>query len=163
MINGDLRATETATEATEEQYDLFNRYQRSRHGGGEMSRMDYYDYQSLVEDTPVQSCLVEFRDANDTLLAACLIDHLSDGLSAVYSFFDPDQPRRSLGTLMVLWLVEEARRRRLPYVYLGFWIADCRKMAYKGRFQPLEAYTPDGWQRIDPDDPETTRHFCAGL
>ena len=79
------------------------------------------------------------------------MDELADGLSAVYSFFAPDRPRRSLGTHMILWLIEEARRRALPYAYLGYWIADCAKMSYKTRFRPAEVYDGDGWAPLSND------------
>lgn len=160
--NADLVGRERPARATHEQFTLFHRYQNARHGGGEMARMDFFDYQALVEDTPVQTLVFEFRDAAGTLVAACIADRVSDGLSAVYSFFDPAAPRASLGTFMILWLVERAVALGLGHVYLGFWVADCPKMAYKGRFQPLEAYTPEGWQPLRPDDPETTRHFRSG-
>lgn len=160
--NEDLSGSPAPARATREQFRLFHAYQSSRHGGGEMSRMDFFDYQALVEDTPVETSVLEFRDGRGDLVAACVADRIADGFSAVYSFFSPEMARRSLGTFMILWLVERARYRALPYVYLGFWVADCPKMAYKAGFQPLEAYTPDGWQRLDPTRPDTTRHFRAG-
>lgn len=100
--NSDLIAVERPARATDEQYRLFRRYQRARHGGGEMARMDFADYQMLIEETPVDTLVIEFRDRNGTLVAACLADRLADGFSAVYSFFDPSQARRSLGTYMIL-------------------------------------------------------------
>jgi leucyl-tRNA---protein transferase len=84
---------------------------------------------------------------------------MADGFSAVYSFFETSYERRSLGTFMILWLIERARSLGLPYVYLGFWVAECDKMAYKSRFRPLEAYTPDGWRLLDSDDPESLSPF----
>jgi arginyl-tRNA--protein-N-Asp/Glu arginylyltransferase len=128
---------------------LFRRYQRTRHGGGEMARMDFADYQMLIEETPVDTFVVEFRNRGGMLVGACLTDRLADGFSAVYSFFDPEEPRRSLGTWMILWLVERAAQLCLPYVYLGFWVAGCSKMSYKASFRPLEGYTAEGWQMID--------------
>ncbi len=148
--NADLIATEKPARATDEQYRLFRRYQRARHRGGEMARMDFADYQMLVEETPVDTLVIEFRDRNGILVAACLADRLADGFSAVYSFFDPTLARRSLGTFMILWLVEWTALLDLPYVYLGFWVKNCGKMDYKIRFRPLEAYTPKGWIVIDP-------------
>lgn len=149
--NTGLAAVWKPPTATDEQYELFARYQQARHGDGDMTRMDFPDYRSLIEDTPIDTFLVEFRDPEGRLTAACLTDVLGDGLSAVYSFFDPAEAmeRRSLGTYMILWLVEQARLRGLPYVYLGFWIEGCRKMAYKNRFQPLEYLTPQGWRTMD--------------
>lgn len=151
-VNRDLLVAECPPQATDEQYALFADYQRSRHAGGDMEKMDVLDYQALVEDTAIQTTVVEFRDPTDTLVAACLMDRLTDGLSAVYSFFTPDAPKRSLGTHMILWMVERARDLGLEHVYLGFWIRDCAKMAYKDKFRPLEMYTPEGWVTL-PEDP----------
>ena len=148
--NADLVARKVPARATAEQYRLFSRYQESRHSGGDMALMGFYDYRSMVEDSPVDTFLIELRRPDGTLTAVCLTDRMSDGLSAVYSFFDPDQADRSLGTYVVLWLIESARALGLPYVYLGYWIAESRKMSYKTRFQPLEAFGPDGWRRLDP-------------
>jgi len=147
--NGGLVARAVPARATADQFRLFSRYQESRHSGGDMALMGFYDYRSMVEDSPIDTFIVEFRDTDGNLAAACLSDRMSDGLSAVYSFFDPDLASRSLGTFMVLWLVEEAHRLGLPYVYLGYWIAESRKMSYKTRFQPLEAFGPDGWKLLE--------------
>lgn len=144
--NETLRASFEPPLATEEQYDIFRRYVTGRHSDGDMASMGESDYVYMVEDTPVDTSVVEFRDSNRRLVAACLVDHLPDGLSAVYSFFDPDCNRTGLGNYMVLWLIEEARSRGLPYVYLGYWIADCGKMAYKARFQPLEGMKDGSWR-----------------
>lgn len=131
--------------ATAEQFDLFVRYQNRRHADGDMANMDYDDFRALIEDTPVETAMVEVRDGDGVLAAAVLADRIEDGLSAVYSFYDPARETDSLGTFMILWLVERARALRLPYVYLGFWIADCRKMSYKSNFSPVEARGKDGW------------------
>lgn len=143
--NADLCVETGRALATVEQYRLFIRYQRSRHGGGDMSAMSFADFRMMVEDTPVDSLLVEYRDGEGTLVAAMLADVMEDSLSAVYSFFAPEEARRGLGTYMVLELVEHARALGLPYVYLGYWIGDSAKMAYKSRFRPLERLGPDGW------------------
>jgi arginine-tRNA-protein transferase len=103
----------------------------------------------MIEDTPVESGLTEFRTPDGTLAAVCLFDGLADGISAVYSFFDPELSQRSLGTLMVMWAIERARSAGLPYAYLGYWIAASQKMAYKARFQPLEALGANGWRRLE--------------
>lgn len=150
--NASLLVAECPPRATQEQYALFRGYQQARHGGGEMARMDFCDYQTLVEDTPVETMVVELRRPNGTLAGACLTDRMADGFSAVYSFFDTSEQRESLGTFMILWLIERAREQDLPYVYLGFWVADCAKMAYKASFQPLEAYNADGWTLLDPNN-----------
>lgn len=143
--NSGLIARMVPARATAEQYKLFSRYQESRHNGGDMALMGFYDYRSMVEDSPIDTFLLEFRQADDTLVAVCLTDRMGDGLSAVYSFYDPDMQSASLGTYVVLWLIEEATRQGLPFVYLGYWIPESRKMAYKTRFQPLEAFGADGW------------------
>lgn len=150
-LNADLTARIVPARATAEHFRLFARYQESRHAGGDMAMMGFYDYRSMVEDSPIDTFLVEFRTADEVLMGVCLADHMSDGLSAVYSFFEPDLPQRSLGTQMVVWLVEESLRRGLPYVYLGYWIAESRKMSYKSRFQPLEAFGPNGWRLLEAD------------
>lgn len=143
--NAALEGLEAPPRATTEQFQLFQRYQRARHGEGDMAAMSFYDYRAMVEDTPIETCLVEFRDGADRLLGACLTDRLGDGLSAVYSFFEPDCRDRSLGTYTILWLVARARRLALPYVYLGYWVAESRKMAYKSRFRPCEILSRGSW------------------
>ena len=148
--NSDLTADDTDAIATVEQYRLFSAYQRSRHEGGDMSGMAYNDYRAMVEDTPVTSRTVEFRDEDGTLVAVMLMDRMEDSLSAVYSFFDGSLARRSLGTFMILWMVEYALALGLPYVYLGYWIEGSDKMAYKARFQPLEVLGDDGWTVRQP-------------
>jgi arginine-tRNA-protein transferase len=105
----------------------------------------------MVEDTPVRTALAEFRDISGVLVAASLIDLLDDGVSAVYSFFDPQQPRRSLGTWSILWLVEQCRRNGQPFVYLGYWISDSPKMAYKARFPALERLADGAWTEFISD------------
>ena len=149
--NRDLVGRAAAAQASPEQFRLFLAYQRSRHADSDMASMNYGEYRGMVEDTAVRSEIVEFRDAADRLAAVSLIDRLDDGVSAVYSFFDPREGKRSLGTWSILWLVEECRRRRLPYVYLGYWIADSPKMAYKARFAGLERLKSDGWTRFVPE------------
>ena len=148
-LNEDLAVQELSPVATSEQYALFSAYQNVRHGDGDMSQMDYLDYQALVEETPVHTVLGEFRRQDGSLAAVCLADRLNDGLSAVYSFFDPELNRRSPGTHMILWLVERAKSLGLAYVYLGFWIEGCSKMSYKANFDPVEGFTHEGWQRLD--------------
>ena len=102
----------------------------------------------MIEQSYLDSSIVEFREADGTLVAACLVDWLTDGPSAVYSFFEPTLARQSLGSFMVLWLIRAAQARNLRNVYLGYWIRDSRKMAYKSRFQPLEGLGRDGWRPI---------------
>ena len=146
--NADLTVSEMPARATAEQFTLFQRYQKNRHADGDMAAMGYYDYRAMIEDTPISTGILEFRDAQDRLLGACLTDWLADGLSAVYSFFDTDQEKRSLGTFAVLWLIGRARSLGLPYVYLGYWVPESRKMAYKARFRPSEILMSGAWHRL---------------
>lgn len=143
--NSDLTADDIEAIATVEQYRLFSSYQRRRHEGGDMAGMDFGDYRAMVEDTPVSSRTVEFRDREGRLVAVMLMDRMEDSLSAVYSFFEGSETRRSLGTYMILWMIEHAQATGLPYVYLGYWIEGSDKMAYKARFKPLEVLDQDGW------------------
>ena len=147
--NADLTVSEMPARATAEQFTLFQRYQKNRHADGDMAAMGYYDYRAMIEDTPISTGILEFRDARDRLLGACLTDWLADGLSAVYSFFDTDEDKRSLGTFAVLWLIGRARSLGLPYVYLGYWVPESRKMAYKARFRPSEILISGAWHRLD--------------
>ena len=146
--NADLVGETVPARATAEQFALFQRYQRARHQDGDMAAMGFYDYRAMVEDTPITTGLIEFRDAGGRLFGACLTDWLSDGLSAVYSFYDPEAEKRSLGTHAVLWLVERAVTLGLPYVYLGYWVPQSRKMAYKARFRPSEILTGGQWRPL---------------
>ncbi|MGE4064847.1 MAG: arginyltransferase [Rhodospirillaceae bacterium] len=148
--NADLVATRVPARATTEQYELFARYQQSRHPGSDMALMGFYEYSAMVEDSPIDTFMVEFRDRAGVLTAVCLTDRTSDGLSAVYSFFEANGTRDGLGNFVVLWLIEHARKLDLPYAYLGYWITNSAKMAYKARFQPLECLGPNGWQRLSP-------------
>lgn len=147
-LNQDLQVRERQARATTEQYRIFLRYISTRHGDGEMASMSFSDYRSMVEESVLDTRLIEFRDAGGELVAGLLADWSHDGASAVYSFFDPAISRRSLGSYMVLWLVGECRRRGLPNVYLGYWIEGSRKMSYKERFRPLEALGSDGWREL---------------
>jgi arginyl-tRNA--protein-N-Asp/Glu arginylyltransferase len=148
--NADLHIRRLAPRAGSEDYALFARYVASRHGDGSMADMTFLDYRDMIEDAPLETFVLQFRAGGEDgpLLGACLADRLDDGLSAVYSFFEPEQASRSLGTFMVLELVRRARVLRLPYVYLGYWIASSRKMAYKTRFRPVEGLGHDGWQTL---------------
>jgi arginine-tRNA-protein transferase len=150
--NADLRVHEARAEATEEQYTLFRRYLIGRHAEGGMAEMTWSDYRAMVNDTPVHSLVVEWRRPDGSLIAVSLTDRCASGLSGVYKFFDPDESRRSLGSQIILWHVARARELNLPYVYLGYWIAESPKMAYKARFRPLERLTPGGWRPFVPED-----------
>ena len=151
--NDDLAVEVRPTAATSEQYDLFKRYLESRHAGGGMNQMSYIDYEYMVEDTPVQSVLVEYRlrdHPDQTLVAVALTDVMPDGLSMVYSFYDPDLIQRSLGTYLILDHIEQVRSAGLGYVYLGYWVKDSPKMAYKALYRPLEVQRGTlGWCELD--------------
>ena len=146
--NALLEGFEVPARATAEQFQLFQRYQTARHGDGDMATMSFYDFRAMVEDTPIETFIVEFRDPDDRMISACLTDRLGDGLSAVYSFFAPALERRSLGTHAILWLIERARLLGLPYVYLGYWVPESRKMAYKSRFRPAEVLAGGAWRML---------------
>lgn len=147
-VNADLSIRHVSPHARPEHYDLFRGYQRSRHKGGEMASMDFGDYRAMIEDSAIVTRLAEFRDRDGGLAAVCLYDQLQDALSAVYTFFDPNAKRRSLGTFMILWMIERARSLGFRYVYLGYWIEACANMDYKKRFHPLETLTPEGWRPL---------------
>ena len=158
--NATVTAIPQPALATTEQYALFRRYQRSRHADSGMAGMDFGDYQDMVEDTTVNTAVVEFREPDGRLSAACLTDRMGDGLSLCYSYFDPEDAARSLGTYMVLWHIAEAQRQGLQYVYLGYWIRESPKMAYKVRFQPLEGIVMaiQGWRELNELPPSSGCH-----
>lgn len=130
-----------------EHYELYRRYQKMRHAGGGMDQDDSEQYAQFLLSSQVNSSLLEFREA-EKLIMVSVVDQVQDGLSAVYTFFDPDLEKRGLGTYAVLWQIEHARTLGLPYVYLGYWIAESRKMAYKSNFRPLEGLRGDLWVEI---------------
>lgn len=148
--NSDVTAAVAPAQATSEQYSLFRAYVDSRHGDGGMADMSVLDFSMMVEDSHVETRLVEYRrpDANgrNELIACCLTDVLADGLSMVYSFYEPDEAARSLGVLMILDHVERARALGLPHVYLGYWVEGSKKMGYKSRFLPQERLGMNGWE-----------------
>lgn len=135
--------------ASEEQYLLFRSYLRSRHWDGEMAGMVQEDYRAMVEDTRLDTRINEYREPDGRLVAACIVDWLEDGPSAVYSFFEPELAQRSLGSFMILALIRQAREAELPYLYLGYWIENSPKMDYKARFRPIEGLGPKGWRVLE--------------
>lgn len=143
--NADLEAEEKPPKATEEQFELFSRYLAARHSSGGMAAMGWNEYRSMVEDCPASSRVVEWRREDKSLIGVSITDQVQSGLSGVYKFFDPDEAKRSLGTLIILWHVQRALELGLPFVYLGYWIAASPKMEYKARFKPLEQLTANGW------------------
>jgi arginine-tRNA-protein transferase len=153
--NGELTRHLVEAEATMEQFELLRRYLLTRHADGGMSDMTWPDYVAMVEDTAVRTHIIEYRapskDRGPGDLAACvLVDLLSDGLSLVYSFYDPALSRRSLGSFVILDHIVQARLANLPFVYLGYWVSGSEKMDYKARFRPLEVLRPGGWTALDP-------------
>lgn len=153
--NKHLVREATSPWATEEQYELFRRYLDSRHADGGMADMDIFEFAAMIEETPVKSRVVEYWDKRDTknhLIATCLTDVLDDGLSMVYSFYDPEQPKASLGTHIILDHIEIARETGLPYVYLGYWVPGSPKMGYKAAFSSVEIFRNGEWQ--DMGEPE---------
>jgi arginine-tRNA-protein transferase len=149
--NKDLTRKLRAPKVTSEQFSLLRGYLDHRHEGGGMTDMTVLDYQQMVEQTPVDTVLIEYRDAEGTLIACALTDRTDDGLSMVYSFFEPEVPRRSLGSFMIADHVRLARELGLDYVYLGYWVEGSPKMNYKRRFQPLEVLAREGWVRLADD------------
>ena len=160
--NSDLSRRASSPWATEEQFGLFRRYLDSRHADGGMADMDIFEFAAMIEETPVRTRVIEYRTApsktadpaqpgSDRLAAVCLTDVLDDGLSLVYSFYDPALEPSSLGTHIILDHIEMARAAGLPFVYLGYWVPGSRKMDYKARFSALEIYKGGVWQPIgDP-------------
>jgi len=163
--NADLRREATSPWATEDQYALFRRYLDSRHADGGMADMDIFEFAAMIEETPVKSRVIEYSgpptaDARRRQLAAvCLTDVLDDGVSMVYSFYDPARISDSLGTYIILDHVEIARELGLPYVYLGYWVPGSRKMGYKARFSAVEIYKQGRWQDLgDPAEHSIQTH-----
>ncbi|RFB04697.1 arginyltransferase [Parvularcula marina] len=147
--NRDVTRHALPPRTTSEQFSVLRGYLDTRHAEGGMADMTVLDYQSMVEQTPVDTLLIEYRDGDGKLLACALTDRVKDGLSMVYSFFDPDAEKRSLGTYMILDHIEYARELCLSHVYLGYWVKGSPKMDYKRRFRPLELLEPGGWRRLE--------------
>ena len=156
--NGGLIGTAAPPRPSSEQYSLFRAYLDARHVEGGMADMSILDYATMVEDSHVETRLIEYRErgpdsavtgrGEGELVAVCLTDVLADGLSMVYSFYDPDAAHRSLGTFMILDHIARARALGLPHLYLGYWVEGSRKMHYKSRFLPQERLGMSGWERI---------------
>lgn len=157
--NNDLIARAIESRPTSEQYALFRDYLAARHAEGGMADMSILDYAMMIEDSHVETRLIEYRrrgpDSGFTgqgvgpLVALCVTDILADGLSMVYSFYDPEQADRSLGTFMILDHLDRARAQALPHLYLGYWVNGSRKMGYKARFLPQERLGMNGWERAE--------------
>ena len=142
--HGALVAGQRPLAFREEHYALYQRYQDTRHSGGGMDRDNREQYANFLLQTNIDSRLIEFR-AGAELVMVSIIDLLPDGLSSVYTFYDPTLPGASLGTYAILWQALQCRELELPYLYLGYWIAGSRKMAYKTNFQPLEGLVGGAW------------------
>ncbi|MEM9523152.1 MAG: arginyltransferase [Pseudomonadota bacterium] len=162
--NAGLKRAANAPWATDEQFTLFRDYLDARHAQGGMANMDIFEFAAMIEETPVRSCVVEYTqpdedDRTDELVAICLTDMLDDGLSLVYSFYDPLSAKRSLGTYIILDHIRVAREAGLPYVYLGYWVPGSPKMDYKANFSALEIYSDGVWQELnDPSDYSADMH-----
>ena len=142
-----LRTTLGTLKFDPEHYNLYRRYQVSRHASGGMDQDSREQYSHFLLQSNVNTHLVEFREG-DALRMVSIIDELEDGLSSVYTFFDPDLPHTSFGTFNVWWQIDLCKRLGLPHLYLGYWIRDSRKMAYKANFRPLEGLIEGRWQRL---------------
>jgi arginine-tRNA-protein transferase len=156
--NDGLIATECRPWATDEQYNLLLKYLTARHPEGGMAAMDEMDYADMVEHTPVSSYVIEYREPDNNgepgrLVGACLTDRQGDGLSMIYSFYDPDYKDRSgLGNYIILDHIRRATEEQLPFVYLGYWVEGSPRMQYKVRYRPLEKLGRDGWQRFTAEE-----------
>ncbi len=152
--NGDLVASICQPWSTLEQFELLQRYLAARHPGGGMAHMDESDFADMVEHTPVTSYVIEYREPCEhgrpgRLVGACLTDRQGDGLSMIYSFYDPEHATRTgLGNYIILDHIERAATDGLPFVYLGYWVEGSARMQYKVRYRPLERLGRDGWQRL---------------
>lgn len=143
--NRDVRVHAVSATYHEQHFQLYQRYLMERHGGG-VENPEHYLHSMIAPD--IDTGLYEFR-TQDRLLAVAVVDHLAHGLSAVYTFYDPEEKSRSLGTLAILWQISEAQRRGLRWLYLGYWIKECPRMSYKNQYRPFEIYRDDHWFRID--------------
>ncbi|WP_288805436.1 arginyltransferase [uncultured Novosphingobium sp.] len=156
--NGDLVATVCRPWSTSEQFELLQRYLSVRHPEGGMTSMDEVDFADMVEHTPVTSYVVEYREPSPDgvtpgrLVGACLTDRQCDGLSMIYSFYDPHHDRQGLGTYIILDHIQRATEMELPYVYLGYWVEGSPRMQYKVRFRPMEKLGRSGWERFGAEE-----------
>ena len=156
--NGDVEVTACKAWATDEQFQLLRRYLGTRHPGGGMAGMDEDDYADMIEHSPVNSVIVEYREPSvdgvpGALIGACLTDRQADELSMVYSFFAADEDGRpGFGNFIIMDHILRARDAGLPYVYLGYWVKGSPRMEYKTRYRPLEVLGPAGWRRLEDAD-----------
>lgn len=151
LKHSSLKAVELPLSFREEHYQLYQRYQAARHSGGGMDQDSRDQYSHFLLQTHVDSRLIEFREG-DILRMVSIVDVLADGLSSVYTFYDPDVADASYGTFGILWQIAQCRHLNLPWLYLGYWIRDSRKMAYKSRFRPMETLRHGRWQRLEDSE-----------
>ena len=144
--NNDLTRRISSPEPTNAHYRLFKSYVTKRHDDGQMARMDQRDFSSMINNSPIETLLISYYDSAGILIGAVLADLQSDGLSAVYSFFDVAQSERSLGSFMVIDMMDITKDLSLTWLYLGYYVAESRKMAYKARFGPAEIFKDGFWQ-----------------
>ncbi|MDH5797015.1 MAG: arginyltransferase [Paracoccaceae bacterium] len=152
--NAHLQRQAISPWASEEQYELFRRYLDNRHADGGMAEMDIFEFAAMIEETPIRSRVLEYSTLDpetgaEELVAVCLTDVLDDGMSMVYSFYDPELTQNSLGTYLILDHIRIAREAGLPYVYLGYWVPGSRKMDYKAAFKPLEIFREGSWEDLE--------------
>lgn len=166
--NSDLIVTTCRPWSTSEQFDLLRRYLTARHPGGGMASMDEVDFADMVEHTAVTSYVIEYREPSSDgitagrLVGACLTDRQGDGLSMIYSFYDPEhEARTGLGNFIILDHIRRATEMGLPYVYLGYWVDGSARMQYKVRYRPLERLGRNGWERMSAE--EQDRHIEAAV
>ena len=145
--NKDLDAKFTAPALSDEYFELYQRYLSTRHAHGGMDNPSPESFKDFLLSSWGETRFIEFRD-EEKLVAVAVVDVVSDAYSAMYTFFDPALPKRSLGNYAILWMVESAARKKLDWVYLGYWIESCRKMQYKTQFQLLEGYMGESWQLL---------------
>jgi len=143
--NANLVRTVNEAYATQEQFDLLNKYLTNRHPDGGMAEMDFERYEMMVEDCASRTEIIEYRTANDRLIACCITDTLRDGLSMVYSFFDIDETKRSLGNYMILDHINICKQAGFSFLYLGYWVEKSPKMSYKAKFKPHQVLRKTGW------------------
>lgn len=167
--NSDLVVTACKPWSTPEQFELLQRYLSVRHPGGGMASMDEMDFADMVEHTPVRSFVIEYREPGENgrpgrLVGACLTDQQGDGLSMIYSFYDPHhESRTGLGNYIILDHIARAGQMGLPYVYLGYWVEGSSRMQYKVRYRPLEKLGREGWERFDPNEQTVAILHAAAL
>ncbi len=147
--NKDLQVMVVPPQFTDEYYALYEKYINTRHSDGDMYPPTPEQFSAFLIEGGQKGCFYEFRDPTGKLLALAVTDYLTSGLSAIYTFFDPEEERRSLGSFAILWQLKEVKRLELEYLYLGYWIRECQKMSYKVAYNPLEMLLHGQWILVD--------------